>query len=107
MTRDEAIAIWQKHGLGKSAAMLRERYKDDVVEKEIRETAECDIDGFIALGLLQLEEPKSVEDRFWEAVQDRLGYLHESHLPDILKNLKDAGLRIVEEKPNHGPDANP
>jgi len=53
------------------------------------------IDAFVSLGILKLDEPKSAEKRFLEAVCRHGFYL--SVGDDVLGVIANAGLKIVEK----------
>lgn len=57
MTRDEAIAVWRDTGLRR----LGEEFRSKFVHGEIivNECAEDDVDGFIALGILKVDDEKT------------------------------------------------
>lgn len=74
MTRDEAIKLYQKH------------FNGGVGGYDGRA-----IDVFVALGMLKLDEPKSVNKRAWEVLR---AFTDDACVIDCLHR---AGLKIVEK----------
>jgi len=79
MTRDEAIAIFKEHKIGKE-------WEADWIDK------------LAALGVLKLDEPKSGWGLFIQAMADE-GYTnpHSIALRDVSSALDRAGLMIVQK----------
>ncbi len=81
MTRDEAIEIWRKTYCGMKASPA------DVSAKAI--------DGFVSLGILKLDEPKSAKKMAYAAIVTAgwsVGAASET-----IAILDRAGLKIVEK----------
>ncbi len=57
MTRDEAIKIYRIFGCSRTEVHLREGLPQHVVDRAIYESTEDCIDGLIALGLLEVDQP--------------------------------------------------
>lgn len=85
MTRDEAIAA-----VGNAIASGRETIGRDEAVLRIRI-----VDSLVALGILKLEEPKSLQERIEDAIGD-FG-IRDPIRFTVLAALDAAGLRIVEK----------
>lgn len=84
MTRDEALAkLWKA-------------FTDDFGGSDVRMPSTLVV-GLEALGLLKLDEPKSVEDRAGDIFKD-MARLAKAGIPfDAFSMLSAAGLKIVEK----------
>lgn len=80
MTRDEAIETLRELPNWNSALRL---------------SAALHVDAVVALGLLKLDEPKTVEQGACEALQAALG--HTSARIAVFR-LRDAGFKIIKDK---------
>lgn len=83
MTRDEAIT--KVTALYESAPIGEELTRGYI--------AILEIDTLVALGLLKLDEPMSVEDQACIVLNRAIGPVEASI---VLKNLKDSGFKIVK-----------
>jgi hypothetical protein len=102
MTRDQAIDMWQFRALRPIADAIRKIMReDDNVDELIDEMADREIDGFIALGMLKLDEQKIDEGygmvfKIRAMMRDlKLGHMSPAQFDSALIR---AGLKIVEEK---------
>lgn len=85
MTRDEAVdAIHNAHNPGDLPGELR--------WDSNRRWAEKAVDGYVALGMLKLDEPKSA----YEKLADAMGIGRWSR-NNIMSAIESAGLKIVEK----------
>ncbi len=80
MTRDEAIAIRNR------------KYSSD--PRRIADAAVHDIDEWVELGMLKLDEPESIESRIHEVM---IGASVNCGAVWLMHALNTAGLKIVEK----------
>jgi hypothetical protein len=91
MTRDEAIEL--KIKVARQWACLA-RHSD----ADIRGAAAQAIDGYVALGMLKLDEPKSAEDQAIAFLDSKLPeYTEAIDGSEIANILALAGFKIVEK----------
>lgn len=107
MTRDEAVKIWRSSALSETAQRMLTKLRPDVVEAELNSMATADIDGFVGLGMLKLDEPKafSMDRKQIERIDAAITEAGWDRMPDpvlkfcglnIQQALHMAGLKIVE-----------
>lgn len=90
MTRDEAIAIFRTH-------MSFATDRDVDIQTRLDEAAVQSVNAFSALGMLKIDEPKSADKKFRDAMA-KLGYGKNSCVwPDLARVFADASLKIVEK----------
>ena len=89
MTRDEAIEIGFK-------LMRACDVYDDYSNKQILDASACSADVAVALGMLKLDEPKSIRDEFakvWHYAGRRKS-MDDVAVTEFLQQIDAAGLKI-------------
>jgi hypothetical protein len=86
MTREEALkrlgAIVDQHGLYIA-----------------RQSVEASLDGYVALGMIKLDEPKDRPSPTYRAFEAVFEYVPSLDYADFQKLIDGAGLKIVEKQP--------
>lgn len=88
MTRDEAIKVFRRHMTFATAT-------DTDVHEKLEAAAGHNIDALVDLGVLKLDEPKDVFQKFRDLVA-ALPF-SERHTDVLWNSLDRAGLKIVEK----------
>lgn len=85
MTREGFIELRLKHTGGFTKAA--------VPAEMLREMIANEVDFYISAGMLKLDEPESPAAKLWEIYTNG----HSTNADDLLKEIEEAGLRIVEK----------